>query len=389
MTKEQSRRGISRGVRSDLKSPVTSRSVTSTPASNGEAVLLDCVQRMTYIVHLNRYTGYGEAVCQMFHWLQRMGLYLSVRPIALDEQWGKSSSVPLQMRAQVVQCRQPEEWELIIACPDTQPTHERKAVYFTMYESSEMPPQYVKNLNRAQAVVVPCRWNAENFAENGVTVPIHVCPLGFEPDVYWPTPVSMHGPCVFGVAGRTHHCARRKGVQDAIDLFLKTFPTDEGVRLHVKVHPDDDAKSTDHRVKISKSHFEPYEIGHWLRSLTAFVTLSRGEGFGLWPLHAMACGRPVIGAKYSGQADFMTEANSFVAKHRVVDAVSGQSNVEYLGQWAEINQQSAAQHMMTIRRNRQAAAEIGSVAAQWVSKMTWESAAARLFEILKTVGAVK
>lgn len=348
----------------------------------------DSIRRLTLRAHLNRYTGYGEFVCQTFMEMSKQEIFVSVRPTEIDEQWGKASSIPVEMRSQIVSSRQPEPWELIICTPNTIPTPGRRTITFTMYESDVMPPEYISNLNRSELVIVPCEWNAENFSENGVKVPIEICPLGFDPKVFRPTPMNMHGPTVFGIAGRTRHCAKRKAIQESIDLFIKTFPNDTDVRLHVKIHPDDEAKATDHRVKISKAHFEPYELAQWINGLTCYLTLSRGEGFSLWPLQAMACGRPVIGAKYSGQADFLNETNAFVVPHREVDADAEHSNVRYLGQWAELNYKVAGQHMMMIHKSRSSARAIGEVAEKWVAPMTWENSANRLIQILEKVGAL-
>jgi glycosyltransferase involved in cell wall biosynthesis len=345
-------------------------------------------RRLTARFHCNRFTGYGEMVCQLFEWLTKFGIYVSVRPLAVDEQWGKASSIPMQMRAQMVNSRQPEPWELLMAPPNNPPTPGRKTVMFSMYESTELPRPMVHNLNQCALVIVPCDWCRESFIESGVNVPIEVIPLGYDPAVFQPTPMRMDGPTVFGVAGRTKHCARRKSVQEGIDLFLKTFAQDEDVRLHVKVHPDDIAEAKDHRVKISKSHFEPYELAHWLSGLTAFMTLSRAEGFGLWPLQAMACGRPVLGMKYAGQAGFLSEANSYVIPHREVEPQSGLSNVIYLGMWAEPKLKEAGQLMQRVRSNRAEAAVIGAAGQKWIRDWTWERSATQLVKVLEEVGAL-
>lgn len=345
-------------------------------------------RRLTLRAHLNRFTGYGEFVCQIFEQLTKLGIFVSVRKIAIDEQWGRGSAIPMQMRAQIVEIRQPELWELLIAPPNNAPTPGRKTVFWTMYESSELPRDMVQNLNKAEVVIVPCSWCKESFESSGVKVPIEVIPLGYDPTVFSPTPLRMDGPTVFGVAGRTKHCARRKSVQEAIDLFLKTFPQDDDVRLHVKVHPDDVAESKDHRVKICKSHFEAYELAQWLSGLTAFVTLSRAEGFGLWPLQAMACGRPVIGMKYAGQADFLSEANSYVIPHREVEAGSDQSNVKYLGLWGEPKLKEAAQLMQRVRSNREEAGVIGAAGQKWIEPWTWERSAMQLVMVLEKYGAL-
>lgn len=347
------------------------------------------IRRLTLRAHLNAYTGYGTMVCALFNELSKSGIYIAVRPTAIDEQWGKTSAIPLQMRAQIVTPPQPEDWELVVCTPDTFPTPRKKTAYFTMYECSKLPAQYVRNLNQAELVIVPCEWNKVWFKESGVRKPIHVCPLGYDPTVFYPTPKADKGPTVFGVAGRMRHCARRKGIAEAVDLFLKTFPKDPDVRLHVKIHPDDPLKAPeDPRVKIFKGHMEPYELSQWIAGLDCYVTLSRAEGFSLWPLQAMACGRAVIGASYSGQADFMKPSNSIIVKHREVEAVSGESNVEYSGLWAEVDLKSASEAMMRVREDRAWPHSIGAAAAQSIKGWTWENSAKKLANILKKAGAL-
>lgn len=348
------------------------------------------MKRLTLRFHVGAFTGYHALSNAIFDQLTKRGIFCSVRKIAIDEQWGKSSAISKEMRSQIVDCRQPEEWEFLIAPPDQNVTPDRKTVWMSMFESSEMPPQYVSLLSRSEQVITPCRWNSENFAKNGLRVPIETIPLGFDPEIYRPTPISESGPTVIGIAGRTRHCAKRKGVQEAIDLFLKTFRDDDTIRLHVKLHPDDiitDPK--DHRVKIVKQHFEEYEIARWIHGLTAYMTLSRGEGFSLWPLHCMASGRPVIGASYGGQAEFMTKENSFVVPHREVDADSGESNVQYLGQWAKLDEKAASSWMRVVHRDRKFAIDRAQVAVETVQHLTWDAMGEKLVNTLERIGVWK
>lgn len=341
--------------------------------------------------HLGAYTGYHELVNQLFKHFSVAGIYCAMRPIAVDEQWGKVAALPAAMRSQLVNCRQPEEWELLVSPPDQVPTPGRKTIWFTMYESTQMQPTYVSLLNRAEAIVVPCQWNKTCFAANGVRVPIHVVPLGFDPDVYQPSPLNdEHGPLVFGVAGRTRHCAKRKGVQEAVDLFLKAFAGIEDVRLHVKLHADDTlAPSTDHRIKIFRGHMEPYEIAHWLRGISGYLTLSRAEGYGLWALQALASGRPAIACHYSGHADFLSDENSFRIPHREVEAISGESNTPYQGDWAEPNTRAALDILQLIYRRRVMIAEKANAAAASVSNLTWQNCASNLLSVLNSSGAIQ
>lgn len=344
------------------------------------------VKRLTIRCHLNAFGGYGLVGIQLFEHFTRMGIYVSLRPITLDEKWGKSSAIPLQMRAQIVQSRQPEPWELLIGPPDQPPTPDRRTVQLSMFESTQLTPQYVSLLARAEHVVVPCRWNARHFKASGVTRPISVVPLGYDPKVFSPQEPNKNGPLVIGVSGRTCHCAARKNVQAAIDLFLRTFPNDDGVRLHVKIHHDDKIDDVkDHRIKVVREHFEPYQIANWMRDIDVFLTLSRAEGYGLWGLQALVSNRPVIGCRYSGQADYMTDANSFCVPFREVSAQSGESNVSYLGEWADPDLKEAQRILTVIRRNRSVLDEKRGKASACL-KLTWENTAKKLHAVLENLG---
>lgn len=349
-------------------------------------------KRLTLRAHLATYQGYSQLINEVFKHLTAAGIYVSIRPIAIDEQWGKTSAIPAEMRAQIVNCRQPEGWELLISNPSTPPTPSRKTILWTMYESTQMPDQYVSLLNRCEHVITPCKWNTTHFKANGVVRPISTIPLGYDPLIFAPSQPPQRGPLVIAVAGRTRHCAKRKNVDGAIDAFLKAFPPGvDDVRLHVKLHPDDKiADVKDERIKVVREHYEPYQVAQWLAACHVFLTLSRAEGYGLWPLQALACGRPVIGCRHSGQADFLTADNAFIVPHREVDAQSGESNVTYMGQWAEPAMMSAVKILQNIHANRKQVPKITSAdCAESIKHLTWESSAKKLMAVLDRLGVWK
>ena len=56
-----------------------------------------------------------------------------------------------------------------------------------------------------------------------------------------------------------------------------------------------------------------------MHTCDCYVSLHRAEGFGLTIAEAMLCRKPVIATAYSGNMDFMTPANSYLVKHRLVE----------------------------------------------------------------------
>lgn len=329
--------------------------------------------------------GYGLAFQKIFEGLQERGVFISLRQI------GPVVQAPVKMKGQVVIVPQPEEWEVLFCPPPEAPTPRKKTLWFTMWESSRLQPQIVSLLSRCEHVVVPCSWCAESFKESGVNAPVSVISLGYDPTVYYQSPLSTGGPTIFGVAGRPAHCAKRKGIQSAINLFLRTFPSEPDVRLHVKIHPNDKIDPvTDDRVKVFRDIMEPYQLGEWLRGLTAYVTLARGEGFGLWGLNAIACGRPMIGCKYSGQADYITEKNSFQVNFKEVPADDiGAGNTPYAGTWCEPDEEHAVEIMRAIHNDRTLAVVKSNAGPASVKHLTWDATVDKFHALLEQLGVWK
>ncbi len=340
------------------------------------------MSRLTIQAAVNTFTGYGQLFCEVFAGLEKLGVFCSVRSIEMSEPFG--AVVPVEIKSRVVQCPQPEPWELIIRNPNHLPTPGKKTVYFTMYESTILPKDWVSILNQATIVVVPCQWNARHFAESGVTVPIHVIPLGVSPEIFNYMPAHEDGVFRVGVAGRVAHGPVRKGIQSAIDVFMKAFHSVDNVELLVKVHPDCEVKKTDdRRVKIIREHMQWHQVRKWFSSIDVFLSMARAEGFGLWQLQAMACGRPVIAAAYGGLADFLTEQSSYLLPF------VEQSIPELgLGKWAEIDEQAAIRALLRAYSDFEEQREKGRLSAMAASRLTWDHTVRKLHHLLMEVGAL-
>ena len=62
-----------------------------------------------------------------------------------------------------------------------------RLVTYTMFEATRLPEGWPEVINGyADGCLVPCRWCADVFRENGIRVPIGVVRWGVEPADYWP-----------------------------------------------------------------------------------------------------------------------------------------------------------------------------------------------------------
>ena len=249
---------------------------------------------------------------------------------------------------------------------------------FTMWETDALPVRAVKELNHCGRVIVPSEWGAACFRANGVTVPIHVVPLGHDPNVFHPLP-PVSG-CVFGTAGALDDGGLRKNVQRVIELFRTAFAGEPGVRLRVKITPASPPVQThgDSRIEVTAHSLSSSELAEWYGSLTAYVNASFGEGFGLHLLEAMACGRTLISTTFGGASAFFDREVGYDVSHRLIEA----RNAIYSGRWGDPDDGEMIAAMRRVHSNTYEAEELGRRSAERAARFTWASTASQVRELL-------
>jgi len=93
-----------------------------------------------------------------------------------------------------------------------------------------------------------------------------------------------------------------------------------------------------------------------------YLSLHRGEGFGMTLGESMLLGRPVIATNYSGNVDFMTAENSYLVDYRIVPLTRDYGPYMRGFVWAEPDVAHAAQYIRQVTQDRAAAAEKGRIA---------------------------
>jgi glycosyltransferase involved in cell wall biosynthesis len=149
------------------------------------------------------------------------------------------------------------------------------------------------------------------------------------------------------------------------DLYLKVPPqakdTPENLRLPANVH-------------LERRFLPFHEVFEWYGLADCFIAPSRGEGFGLMPLQAMAMGIPTIITATSGQAEYSHIATT-VVPHR-------SKRSDFVGNWDEADMDSLVQAIRDHYANRdkyelQALANVPKV-----KEFSWAKAAKKLVGVL-------
>jgi glycosyltransferase involved in cell wall biosynthesis len=174
---------------------------------------------------------------------------------------------------------------------------------FTMWETDELHHRFRAWIPQYDQIIVPCEHNLELFSRhhNNVTyVPLGVDGGKWRPIKTEPNPrFRIHG------GGSLW---KRKGLDILVEACrLLKFDHE----LHIKLAPharDNPPLNTMPEVRFHREWMSEDEQLTFFNQADLWVCPSRGEGFGLIPLQAIACGKPTIITATSGQAQFAHHA---------------------------------------------------------------------------------
>lgn len=241
---------------------------------------------------------------------------------------------------------------------------------FTMWESTELNKRFVDWMHVYNQIIVPSKHNLELFSRYHHNV--HYVPLGVDTKIWKPRKRPANPRFRFHAGGSQW---LRKGLDIVFEAFkIADLPDCE---LHIKPNPEAHgvpALTLPDNVYMHRHWFTEQETIDYFVQADCYIAATRGEGFGLMPLQAIASGIPTIMNASSGQADF-AHLGSIVVPH-------GQSPSHYGGLWDETDPKVLAEAMRDMYANH---SKYLAVAIQNVGKVkdwTWSKAARKLADTL-------
>jgi glycosyltransferase involved in cell wall biosynthesis len=266
--------------------------------------------------------------------------------------------------------------------PDLDP--EAYRIVRNFWETDRYPPHVADRLRSADEIWLSCTHNADALVRSGVKrEKIRIIPVALDAAAYGPhgRPLEWANPSLFTFLS-CFDVTLRKGWDVLLRAFLEEFGPDDDAGLLLNVHSSQDldrAFLARHLERWAKRFAGPKWLddeGEWrtgaspirciprelntiempcyYQSGDAYVMASRGEGWAIPAMEAMASGLPIIATAWGGHMDYMSDENAFLVPYRLtpVSAEACHETMTYFGQmWAEPDLAALRRQMRLVRED--------------------------------------
>lgn len=339
---------------------------------------------LCYLGYVNAMSGVGDATRQNIASLKRQRYPTAIEDISLDTIFDVESSIEKSDF-------NPLEAEIVIAHvnADMLPqVYKNKKQFFGKYtvaymawETAFFPSEWKNRDQYCDEIWVPSSF-AKNAIEKVMDIPVFVVPHPLSlPSKYLPDSsrkdiAVKKGIFRYLVSFDACSDVERKNPHSAILAFKEAFNNQESVKLIIKISNADRCGENlakihdlicDHKnIEVISKNLSKDDYLELMKSIDVYVSLHRGEGFGLNIQQAMAMGKPVIVTNYGGNTDYCFAENSVLIDYKIVSINIGQSQYPHYTMWAEPDVSQASRAMKKLFADPDFRAQIGRNASTYI-----------------------
>ena len=276
--------------------------------------------------------------------------------------------------------------------------------YHWGWEESVIPKNFIENFNHdLNGIGTMSQYVTEKLIENGIQIPVQTMGEGVELpknfDQIAPYPLKTKKRFKFL---HISSAFPRKGVDVLLRGFYEAFTQNDDVCLVLKTFPNPHNNVADLLAELNREFKNPPEV-EWIdhdlpqeklfglyKAADCYVSMARGEGFGLPVAEAMLAKLPVIVAANSGMLDFCHADTAFLVPCKLVEAhthFSG-NNGDRKSYWYEPERAVLVSHLKSFVAGEYEKEAAGKVEAAYQlirQKFSWSAVAERWEKFIQDV----
>jgi glycosyltransferase involved in cell wall biosynthesis len=336
------------------------------------------IKGIKYIAPCFNNSGYAKASRGNILALHKLGVPLTVKPISFEKAMPDLGEDGRIIRGLV---NKDIDYNIVLihSTPEFWSSHKEDGKFFvgyTIWETTKLHPKWICYINDvADLCMVGCEWNVSVFKDSGIKVKVVNIPHIFNPSILGSTkPYNIYGIeedtfVFFSVFQFTE----RKNPLATIKSYWQAFPNNEKVALVFKTYRSDYSEKEKNAIRTTimrlkkvcpaKNHppihlvlnmLTEEEMSGLYMSGDCYVSLDRGEGFGLGPFQAGANGKPIIVTGFGGVTEYAKHDNSYLVDYVEVPVFGMPYSPWYLLEqnWAEASQSHGSSLMKHVFNNR-------------------------------------
>ena len=263
--------------------------------------------------------------------------------------------------------------------------HKGYNIGYNVWETTEYPKAFFNLIHKYDQFWVPTKWQKDNLVKQGYPEDkVKIVPEGIDHEVFKPAAKKPADKFTFLLFGKWEY---RKATEEIISAFLEVFKDHNDVELIASI--DNAYKSetgkiieeklkhlklTDNKIKLL--HFPPAsEYLNYLQQGDVFLSCSRGEGWNLPLIEAMACGIPSVYSNWGAQLEFAEGKGSPVKIDKEIPAANTKTP-DLVGNYCEPDWADFRKVLLDSYVNNKALKEKALVDSLIIrEKFAWENAA--------------
>lgn len=365
-----------------------------------------------YVAPIFDHSGYGAASRGYVLALHKLGIPLVIDPITFDKEHPDLGEDGLvldklideKIDYNIIICHlTPEFWGKYREAG-------KISLGYTVWETSKLHPDWPGYINEnADAVMVGCDWNIEVFKNSGVEIPIFVVQHGIEISEYeniMPYAISGIEKDAFKFYD-IFQFTERKHPMALVKSYWAAFQNSENVALILKTYKDDFSKEEKNIIRETLQKLKDVtffdnrppiylildmlsreEILGLHKAGDCFVSLDRGEGFGLPGFEAGAAGNPIIVTGIAGALEYAKPEHSYLVNYNLTPVSGMPWSPWYRGDqmWAEPDCGHAMELMRHVYNNQNEAKKKGGMLKKYIAEnFSWEQMAQKILDVIKAI----